>query len=103
MFQSVFTDNKSDIYLGIALTHTPHRPDTHHADAQNTEGDVDVGSLLGHDEEADCGYAQSRCDQPVPVRFPFHHLCNLVLSSARPLLALKVKVRVGAAVRVPLC
>lgn len=103
MFRSAFTDIRSDIYLGIALTNTPHRPDTHHADAQSAEGDVDVRSLLGHYEEADCRYAQSRCDQPVPVRFPFDHVCNLVLSPALPLLGLKVKVRVEGAVTVPLC
>lgn len=103
MFPSVLTVIRSDIYLGIALTNTPHRPDTHHADSQSTESDVDVRLLLGHYEEADCRYAQSRCDQPVPVRFPFYHLCNLLLSSALPLLALKVRVRVEGAVRVPLC
>lgn len=73
----VFTQLRSDIYLGIALTSTPHRPGTHHADAQSAEGDVDVRSLPGHYEEADSRDAESRCDQPVPVRFPFHHLCSL--------------------------
>lgn len=99
----VFTQLRSDIYLGIALTSTPHRPGTHHADAQSAEGDVDVRPLPGHYEEADRRDAQSRCDQPVPVRLPLHHLCNLPLSSALLFLGLKVKVRVEGALRVPLC
>lgn len=65
------------IYLGIALAEAPRRPDTHHADAQNAHGNVDVRLLLRHDEEAHRHHTQTGHDQPVPVRLPLRHRCLL--------------------------
>lgn len=65
--------------LRIALAEAPHRPDTHHADAQSTHCDIDMRLLLSHDKEADCHYTKSSRYQPVPIRFPFNHLCERVM------------------------
>lgn len=78
VFSCVFLPDRHTvcIYLGIALAEAPHRPDTHHADAQSAHCGIDVRSLLCHDEEAECRYAKTSHYQPVPIWFPFYHLCN---------------------------
>lgn len=63
-------------YLRITLAEAPHCPDTHHADAQSTHRGIDVHLLLSHDKEADCHDTKSGHYQPIPIRFPFNHLCE---------------------------